>query len=239
MSGKKSTSRLGLAGPLAVVAMIVMAVGASAAFGFSEFKPGTGGKFPIAFHGLGGLATFTSAEGTTITCHHSLTSGEVLSSTLADLKAKYTSDCLIENTPLGVEEGAECGGSKIETNALDVKPITITGHLSSNRGLLIQPATSGGAIAKFSCGGIAVEVKGGVICEDVPNTGKPSTSGLVTCAQNGTKNGEQLYTSGEVLGTNVSKVSLTAEAKDIFTFTEKDSQATEETVTYAEPIEQT
>lgn len=175
----KRTTRLGLAGLLAVVAMTMAA---STAFGYSEFKVGSGGKFPITFHGLGGLTTFTSEKGTTIMCSHSLTSGTILSSTLVDVKTKYSGDCLIEKTPLKFEEGAECS-STIETEELNAEPITITGHLSSNRGVLILPGKSGGSIAKFSCGKVAVTVKGALICEDEPNTGKPSTTSHVVCAQ--------------------------------------------------------
>ncbi len=236
MSKKATTRRLGVSGLLAVVAMIVMAVGASAAFGFSEFKFASGGKFPITFHGVGGLATFTSEKGTTVMCKNSLSSGSVETSAKAKLTVTYSGDCLIRNTPLKVSEGA-CT-EPIKTEELQAAPITITGMLSSNRGLLILPATAGGPVAKFTCGSIKVTVTGGVICEDEPNTGKPATTGKVTCAQ-GTTNGAQLYTSGESLGKTVSGISLTAEATDVFTFTEKDSQATEEAVTYSAAIEQT
>jgi hypothetical protein len=231
MSEKTTTRRLGVLGLLTVVAMIVMAVGASAAFagGLSEFK---GNTTKNTFHGVGGLATFTSEKGTTVMCNTSLSTGEVTSAQSAKLVVTYSGNCKLANAPIG--NGA-CE-SPIKTEELKATPIVIAGMLSSNRGLLILPA-SGSEIAKFKCGSVSVKVKGGVICEDEPNTGKPGTKGKVTCAQ-GTKNGEQLYTSGESVDKTVS-TSLTAEATDIFTLTEKDSQATEEAVTYLESIEQT
>jgi hypothetical protein len=237
MSGKKTTTRLGLIGPLAVVAIIAMAVGASAAFGFSEFKFASGGKFPINFHGvnaIGGLATFTTEKGATIMCKDSLTNGAVESSTAAKFTATYTGDCLLQNTPPKVGEGA-CT-EPIKTEELKAEPITLSN--GNKRGLLIQPAKAGGIVAQFTCGSVKVKVEGGVICEDEPNTGKPATTGKVICSQ-GSKTGEQEFTSGEALGGTVSGISLTAEATDLFTFTEKDSQATKEEVSYSAAIEQT
>lgn len=231
MYGKTISTKLGLAGLLAVVAMVVMAMSASAAFGFSEFKS----TFPNKFHGTGGLATFLGEKGTIVMCNKSLSTGEVTSAELATkIVITYSGDCLLQKAP--IENGAACGTSEtITTEELKASPATISG--GSNRGLLLLPAR-GTALAKFKCGGASITVKGAILCEDEPNTGKPGLTGKIVCAD-GSKVGEQKFTSGEVLGSTVSNVSLTAEATDIFTITEKDAQATEETVTYENSIEQT
>lgn len=233
MSDKTTTKRLKLAGLLAIAAMAVMAVASAAAFGFSEYKTAS---FPVSFHGVGGLSTFTTEGGATIMCNKSLSEGKIESSSQAKVLVSYSGNCKLA----GAIAGNGVCKEPIMTQELTADPATIVGLRGSNRGQLFRPATAGGPVANLKCGSkeeVSIKVVGGAICEGSPS-GKLTFTGTVTCSQFGSTNGRQLYKTAEVGGLNVA-AALTAEATDIFTITEKDDQATEETLTYSALIEQT
>jgi hypothetical protein len=235
----------GLFGFAAVVALLAIAVAASAA-GASEFK--TNGTFPISALGeglgldesLSGPSTFLSEGLNAVTCEFSHSKGSVESSSKAKVTITYLGKCelIVEKSTIGKFKEA-C--PTITTNELAITPLSKLNGTALLLGLLILPKT-GTELAKFTCSGsnkVEVKVTGGVICESTP-IGVLSKTGSVACRE-GLLHGAQEFTSGETPSGATVKTSLTAESKlSIFTVTEKDAQSTYEDLEYTNgEVEQT
>ncbi|MGA8353830.1 MAG: hypothetical protein WB698_06660 [Solirubrobacteraceae bacterium] len=223
----------GLFGLAAVTALLVMAVGASGASAFSEFKAA---KFPVAFTGTGGTATFESENKNVVTCEKSASTGSVKSAISATVIITYSGKCQLKaESPLKFTESCPT----ITTTELLIMPV----QLLNGKASLLIASLSGptGTIAKFTCTGehkVEVTVTGSVICGNSP-IGVSSKTGTVTCKK-GTKAGEQEFTESENSAKEKTKNVLTATSTlGIFKVSEKDSQETTEAVTYAENVEQT
>lgn len=225
---------------LALVAMAVMVVGASAAFGASEFKAkGGGNPAGITFTGSGNTATFETETKATVTCEKSKSTGKVLSSKEAEVTITYEGKCKLAGAAAGNGSCSNVTGTEnIKTETLKGKPGTVPNAAGTKRGLLITGNTKG-ELAKFTCqGGVTITVTGAVVCESTP-VKTLSLTGKVICAK-GAKAGEQLFTEIEVEGKQETGKFLEAEGKVGFIkFLEKDSQVTTETLTYSAEIEQT
>jgi hypothetical protein len=227
----------GLFGFAAVVALMAIAVAASAA-GASEFK--TNGTFPVSALGEGlGASTFLSEGLNAVTCENSHSKGQVENPQKAKVTITYLGKCelIVEKSAIGKFKEA-C--PNITTNELNIVPLAKLNG-GSKLGVLVLPA-SGTELAKFTCTGsnkVEIKVKGGVICETAP-AGIMSKVGGVACMEKGI-HGAQEYTSGENPSGATVKTSLTAESKlSIFTVTEKDAQTTFEDVEYTNgEVEQT
>jgi hypothetical protein len=217
--------RMHVIGLAAMVALLVTAIGASAAFGLSEWLA-AGGASPagIKITGKGGTAVFESTGKNKIECEKSESSGEFKGVFEASALVKYKGNCKISGKLNG-----NCN-EPIETESLIALPGTIAAA-GSGRGLLLLPA-SGTVMAKPVCAGITITVEGGVVCETKP-IGKLSTSGEVNCRE--TAAGVQQFKEIEVNDKN-EKDELIANA--IFT-KENDAQVTVETLTYSSEVEQT
>lgn len=211
----------------ATAAMLVAAMGATSAYAKPEFK--TNGSFPVSFLGEGlGKATFLSEKLNSVTCNDSHSKGEVLSSTDATVTITYLGDCLLKGSL-----NNSC--PTITTNELLLTPLSNLNG-GTKLGVLVLPKT-GTEIAKFTCEGNEIKVKGGVICEGTPG-GKLVTSSKTVCKE-GTTHGSQEFTSGEGPTGAIFTTSLTAESTVIFfKITEKDAQTTTEDVTYTKEVEQ-
>jgi len=216
--------RMHLIGLVAVAALLVTAVGASSAFGFSEWL-GVGGANPagITIKGAGGKAFFESAGKNKIECEKSESTGEFKGVKEASALVKYKGKCEISGKLNG-----KCN-EPIETTELIALPGTIAAA-ASGRGALFLPA-SGAVMAKPVCAGVTITVEGGLVCETEPAK-KLSLNGKVICRE--TAAGVQQFTEIEVGGKN-EKDELIANA--IFT-KEKDAQVTTETLTYNKEVEQ-
>jgi hypothetical protein len=217
--------RIHVIGLAAVAALLVTVVGASAAFGFSEWLA-AGGASPkgITFAGKGGKAAFLSAGGNKIECEKSESTGEFKGVLEASALVKCTGNSKISGTLNGT-----CV-EPIETQALIALPGTITGA-ASGRGVLLLPAV-GAVMAKVTCAGIAITVEGGLVCESEP-VQKLSLSGKVICRE--ASAGVQQFTEIDVGGALV-KDELIANA--IFT-KEKCAQEATENLTFSKEVEQT
>jgi hypothetical protein len=218
---------LGVGLIVAVAAMLVMAVGTGAAFGYSEFKTT---NWPDHFKGEGGAATFQAENGGTITCEKSSTAGVWESFTLLKVVVSFSGKCEIKSP---IVNGA-CA-EPLATNELDLEPGEIGG--GSNRGVLFKPARARATeMANGDCGGVAIKITGALVCEDNPNTGKPSTMLKIACAD--AAPAQQLYTSIDVKGTVLSKQELSGQSIE-GVFNGQAALATNETLTFEYPVEQT
>lgn len=230
-SRSKSRGAVGVMGMATVVALLVMATGASAAFGFSEFKTN---KWPVSVTGKGGALTLEAEGGGKVTCEKSSMAGMFTSFTLLKIALTLSGKCEVKDTLFG--EFPTCT-EPIKSEELDLSPGEISG--GSKRGLLFKPA-SGEVVAKLECHGqkftTKATVKGALVCEN-PHPGKLSTTLEIVCAD--AAPAEQLYTSINVGGTLLSKQELKAEATDLLKITEKDALATTEVVTFGAEVEQT
>src|SRR6266850_5279563 len=222
--------RMHVIGLAAVAALLVTAMGASAAFGFSEWLA-AGGANPngITITGKGGAARFESKGGNVIKCEESASTGTFKGTTEASTVVEYTKNCKISGTLNGA-----CT-EPIKTETLTALPGTIA-TAASGRGLLLLPA-AGTVMAKVTCAGTKITVEGGVVCESEP-VKKLSTTGKVICKEKLNAKGEeekgvQQFTEIEVGGKN-EKDELIANA--IF-IKEKDAQVTTETLTFSKEIE--
>jgi hypothetical protein len=221
---------MGLFGLVAVAALLAMAIGAFAA-GASEFKTQSG-MFPVSFLGEGlGLSTFLSSGLNSVTCQHSHSKGEVISSTLVKETITYLTGC-------------EVGPTKLTCPTITTKELLVTPldklNGGTKLGLLVLPK-SGTIIAEFECTGsskVKVEVSGAVICEGTPG-GKLVAQGKVICKA-GATHGSQEFTSGtDPTGKTVGGSLTATSTLGIFKISEKDSQATTEDVAYSAAVEQT
>jgi hypothetical protein len=228
---------------LTLVAMLVMAVGASSAFA-SEFTLEGGGSIAgVTFSGVGTIPPeFETSGGAKVTCEKSESTGKVLNSKEAETVATFTEstgkkECEING---GLAGHATCGKS-IVTEKLTIEPVEIGGTGSKRGVVLSNKKEEKGVMAKFTCTGTVgnVVVKGRLVCEskgaNVGNNTVYENKGEVVC-EKGTKAGEQLFTKI----TNSSEVfELKAEAGTIFKLTEKDAQITTEKLMYSANVKQT
>src|SRR6266850_4863350 len=136
--------RMHVIGLAAVAALLVTAMGASAAFGFSEWLA-AGGANPngITITGKGGAARFESRGGTVIKCDESASTGTFKGTTDASTVVEYKKNCKIS----GVLNGA-CN-EPIKTEQLIALPGTIA-TAKNGRGVLLSPA-AGEVMAKLTC----------------------------------------------------------------------------------------
>jgi hypothetical protein len=228
----KLKQMIGVLALAAVAAMLVAAVGTSAA-GASEFK--TTGAPTFLGEGLG-AATFLSSGLNVVTCEKSHSKGSIENSSLAKVIVTYFGKCeLHAETPLKFTEACPT----ITTKELDIKPISKLNG-GTKTGLLF--AALSGTIATFTCTGsnkVEVKVTGSVLCESTP-IGKLSFTGKVICKK-GAKHGEQEFTSGENTQQKhtVTDELMAESTLGIFKTSEKDSQETTEDVTYSAEVEQT
>lgn len=216
---------------LTAMAILAMTVGASVAFGASEYK--TSGSFPVTFTGKSSKASrFESTGKNYVECEKSSSKGEVKSAKEALATVTYEGKCKVE----GVFKGS-CE-EPIVTKVLKVEPGDKLGPATggSKVGVLFKPA-EGELLAEPTCEGHKLPVKGQLVCEN-PKPGVSSTSGSVVCKKTGP--GTQEFTEIEVFGTKLTKQELKAEATVLgFKITEKDAQETSEELTYSKAVEQT
>lgn len=212
----------GLFGLAAVAALLVMAVGASTAFAFPEFKSSTG-KFPVPFKGTGGAAKFESSGKNTVTCEKSKSTGEVKEAISALVTITYEGKCELKGI---VTEACP----SITTKSLLVMPVI---DLPGGKPALLFSAHEG-AVAEFTCTGsnkVKVKVTGSIVCLTEP-TGKFVKEGTVTCKK-GAAAGSQEDEESENAAKEKTINFLEAESTlGIFKLKEKDSQETTEKVTY-------
>lgn len=186
----------------AVVAMLAMSVGASAAFGYSEFKVNK--TFPVAITGEGGQAQLVSGDNV-ITCEHTASNWKLGSPTSITGSITYSGKCELKGKISG-----SCT-EPIQTEELTVQPGTIGG--GSDRGLLFT--SSDGVVAKLTCDHISFKVEGELVCESRGFVGKLAAKGEFVCSEK--KNeasepipGEQMFTTISVTGVEKLKQELTA-----------------------------
>ncbi|HEX3435111.1 MAG TPA: hypothetical protein VHT25_13745 [Solirubrobacteraceae bacterium] len=211
---------------LASVALIVMAVSASSAFGFSEFNAaGKANPAGITTKGAGGKAFFESVGGNKVECEKSASTGKFVSHTEAVVeKLEYSGNCKLSGTI-----SAKC--PTISIKELKVTPGTNAGKPVD----WFQPKV-GTTMAEFTCESTKVKVIGSVICLN-----KKPTLGLkgeVECKQ--TAKGKQEFKEGEFLGKTETGKFLEAEATlGFFKLKEEDAQNTTEVITSSAEVEQT
>src|ERR1041385_155000 len=182
--------RIHVIGLATMAALLVTAVGASVAFGFSEWLT-TGGANPkgIKITGKGGTAFFEGTGKDRIECEKSESSGEFKSVLQASLLVKYKGKCEISGKLHG-----KCN-EPIETELLIAEPGTIAAA-GSGRGALFLPA-EGTVMAEPVCAGVTITVQGGLVCETKP-IGELSLSSEVNCRE--TSAGVQQFNEIEVDG---------------------------------------
>lgn len=232
----KRRHTLGLVGLAMTIAMLVAVMGASAAFGASEFQTNEGALAGTTITGTGGAATFETEKGATVTCEHSSSTGKINSALEAEVQVTYSGKCELK----GASAGNGACTNPITTKELLVQPGIIAG--GTERGLDFTAST----LAEFECGSFIkakIKVTGSAICESRGSNVGPSSvylkTGEVVCAK-GTKAGEQLYTSINIAGTADEGDFLTAEGESFgIKTTEKDSQTTTESLTYGKSMRQT
>ena len=177
----------------AAVSALVMATGASAAFG-SEFK--TKEEFPVGFTGSGGAGALTTA-GHKIECKTSKSKGEaVKASEATKITVEYT-ECVEPEAPV---EAATCGPEGvIKTEELKAEPVDLGGAATAPVGLLLTPVNANDVFAKFECVGFlgaseAVEVKGSLLCESKgASVGKEAREGELVCEPEAGSRSKQKY----------------------------------------------
>lgn len=186
---------------VALVALLAMAVGASAAFGYSEFK--TSGSFPVTITGKSGKITIESSGGNSLTCEKSAVTGSFTGSTSETAKLTLSGKCEINGA---IHETCPT----LETKNLTGEPGENLGGLvvgkTTKDGILFTP--SSGVIAEYICGSTTYKFVGGFICETAP-IGKMTTKGKLVCEQ--TSAGKQEFTSIEI-GGKALEASLKAES---------------------------
>jgi len=231
-------------GVLAGMAAMVMSVGASAAFAASEFQTNEGALEGTTITGTGGTATFETEKGATVTCEHSSSTGEINGPFEGHVTVTYSGKCTLAKAIAGNGACTE----PIKTEQLTVQPGTIAAGAG-----VVEPTERGldfsasGPLAKFECGSgltkASITVTGSLICEsrgkNVGPTSEFLKTGEVVC-ESGPNHGEQLYTSINVDGTNITEDFLTADG-EVFGIktTEKDQQETVEHLTFGKAGRQT
>lgn len=213
---------LGVGVMAAVVAMLAMAVVASAAFGSSEFK--TSGAFPVTIKGKGGRVTLEAEHGDSLSCEKSSLAGSItgpktVTATLTfagkcELKGTVTATCpTLVTKELNGEPGENLGGPVVGKTTKD--------------GLLFTATTE--PIAEYTCGSTTYKFVGGFICESRP-IGRMAKTGTLVCQQ--TSAGEQEFTSIEI-GGKVFEAGLKAEsALGFFKLNEKLALSMTEELTF-------
>lgn len=229
-SRSKSRGAVGIGMAAVVAVLLVMVVGASAAFA-SEWKATS---WPISFEGKGGAVTLEAENGNKLTCEASRMGGSFESFTRLKVTLTYSGNCELKSvTPLKIEEGC----STITTKELAVQPgDKLNG--GTKAGLSFSPA-SGEVVAEFTCSGsdkVKGTVKGGFVCESTP-IGTPVTKSEIICKQ--TSAGKQEFTS-IVLAGKLTEETLKAESSlSVFKISEKTALSMTESVTWSTPVEQT
>jgi hypothetical protein len=209
-----------------LVAVFAMSVGASAAFGASEFKTE---KFPVTFTGTGGIAKFESTGKEFVECEKSKSKGEVKGALEAKVTVEYSGKCHAEGPKLK----ATCS-EPIVTKELKVQPGDEIGKVGAGKepGQLFTPK-EGAVVAEPKCL-VTIKVKGSLVCAS-PTAGKLSTSGETACKE--TAAGAQEFTAIKI-GTEARKTGLALVAEAPFVETEKEAQITTEKLTFSAAVEQ-
>jgi hypothetical protein len=212
---------------LAAVTMLVMSVGPSSAFGFSEFKLAAGEKFPVPFVGGGGAAKLESPAGNAVRCEKSKSNGAVVNAGEAKDTIEYSGKCELK----GVIIAGVCK-EPITTKELTVEPGEIVG--GTERGWLFTPA-KGAVIVQAECGGLVIPVEGKLVCESRGKfVKKLAFNGEMVCEQAAA--GVQKLTEIEVKAKKLIKQELTANALFL---KEKLAQTTTEILEFKKEVEQT
>lgn len=224
MRSKKGVMGAGLM--VVVAALLVMAVGASAAFARSEFK---WTKTPLSFTGKAGAVTLESESGAVVTCEKSSSVGDLGSATKLEMGVTYEGNCKLVDTNGAINESCPT----TTTKELVVEPGEKLGG-GTKVGLYFKPA-SGDVIAEFHCGSAEVKVMGSFACESTP-IGTIVTNLGVLCQKTGS--GEQEFKTIEIDGKTVN-AELKMESTGIFKVVEKVALVSTETLTFSSEIEQT
>jgi hypothetical protein len=211
---------------LTFVALSVMAMSASSAFGFSEFNgPAKANPAGTKITGVGGKAFFESAGGNKVECEKSKSKGEFLSHTEGKVTTlEYEGNCKLSGTV-----NSTCP-------TIPIKELKVTpGHNGTSKVLWFQPKV-GTTLAEFTCGSTKVKVTGSVIClNKKPALGLKSEA---ECKQSA--KGKQEFKEGEFLGKTETGKFLEAEATlGFFKLKEEDAQNTTEVLTATAEVEQT
>ena len=230
VSRSRSRSAVGSSIATAVAMLLVMAIGASAAFARSEFKFSS---FPDNFEGKGGRVTIEAEHGSTVTCEKSETKGKMTGFTLLEVAVTYSGNCELKSAEFEFTE--KC--PTITSSVLLVETVDKL-NKGTKAGLYYKPKS--GAIAEFTCEGshkVKVKVTGSVICESTP-IAKATTKLEVICKRTA-KAGEQEFTEATNSSGKVFTAFLKAEGFPVFGPEEKDALITTEVLTFIAPIEQT
>lgn len=152
--------RINIVGLCLVAAFAFSAVAATSALALPEFVMKAGSVLPIKFAGTDAKASKLLTKNSVVECTADSSAGEVTGPmTFAKVVIKFTG-CK--------SSGFECESSKAKKG--EIVTNSLKGELgetavNSKVGVTLEPETSGGLLAKFTCFIVTAEVSGSVIGE--------------------------------------------------------------------------
>lgn len=218
---------------VAATAALVMAVGASASYGYSEFQVEGSGA---AISGSGGTATLNSTSGDQVTCEKSSMVGEYEGDMELTTIVTY-SGCHGEGPDVSGACTNVTGKEEIKTAELTVEPGE---KLGGGSGVGVRFTQAKKELAKFKCEkttlGSEVVVTGELVCEN-PNGGLSAPYSYtmeIVCAESAA--GHQKFKEIEIGNTSYKSQELIV---PLFGLRDESALATTENMTFSKRIRQT